>query len=83
MFRKRLKRGQIQKYNPGESHIPALWSGTTKDENGSAGRRGFTLIELIVAFTILMPLTATAVPLARFKVRREREKELRWVSLNP
>lgn len=40
-------------------------------------RRGLTLIELIVAFTILMMLSAMAVPLARYKVRREREKELR------
>jgi len=39
---------------------------------------GLTLIELIVAFTILMLLTTMAVPLARFRVRREREKELRW-----
>jgi general secretion pathway protein G len=41
-------------------------------------QRGLTLIELIVAFTILMLLTTMAVPLARFKVRREREKDLRW-----
>ena len=41
-------------------------------------QRGLTLIELIVAFTILMLLTTMAVPLARFKVRREREKELRF-----
>lgn len=39
---------------------------------------GFTLVELIVAFTILLLLSALAVPMARFKVRREREKELRW-----
>jgi len=39
---------------------------------------GLTLIELIVAFTIMMVLTGMAVPLARFKVRREREKELRY-----
>ncbi len=41
-------------------------------------QRGLTLIELIVAFTILMLLTTMAVPLARFKVRREREKDLRY-----
>ena len=41
-------------------------------------KRGLTLIELMVAFTILMLLTTMAVPLARFRVRREREKELRW-----
>ena len=39
---------------------------------------GLTLVELIVAFTILMVLTGMAVPLTRFKIRREREKELRY-----
>lgn len=38
---------------------------------------GLTLIELIVAFTILLLLTAMAVPAARYKVRREKERELR------
>jgi general secretion pathway protein G len=41
------------------------------------GQRGLTLVELIVSFTILLTLTAMAVPLARYKVRREREKDLR------
>lgn len=43
------------------------------------GRRefGLTLVELIVAFTLMMFLTALSVPLARYKVRRERERELR------
>ncbi|MBZ5595418.1 MAG: type II secretion system GspH family protein [Acidobacteriia bacterium] len=39
---------------------------------------GLTLIELIVAFTILLLLTSMAVPLARNKVRTEKERELRW-----
>jgi general secretion pathway protein G len=38
---------------------------------------GFTLVELIVAFTILLALSAMSVPAARYQVRREREKELR------
>jgi general secretion pathway protein G len=45
------------------------------------GRRrqsGLGLVELIVAFTILTLLTALALPLARFKVRREKERELRY-----
>lgn len=42
-----------------------------------AGQKGLTLVELIVAFTIMMLLTAMAVPLARSKVRRERERDLR------
>jgi general secretion pathway protein G len=39
-------------------------------------RRGFSLIELIVAFSILLTLTAMSVPLARYKVRRDKEREL-------
>lgn len=37
---------------------------------------GLSLVELIVAFTILMMLTGMSVPLARYKVRRDREREL-------
>ncbi|MBI3664933.1 MAG: type II secretion system protein [Acidobacteria bacterium] len=39
---------------------------------------GLTLIELIVAFTIMLILTSMALPLARVKVRREKERELRY-----
>ncbi len=39
--------------------------------------RGFTLVELIVAITILMILTGMAIPLARVTIKRERERELR------
>ena len=38
---------------------------------------GLTLVELIVAFSILLILSTMAVPMARYQVRREREKELR------
>src|SRR5271157_5801405 len=41
-------------------------------------QRGLTLVELIVAFTIMLILTAMAVPLARNKVRVERERDLRY-----
>jgi general secretion pathway protein G len=41
-------------------------------------RRGLTLVELIVSFTILLILTTMAVPLTRFKVKREKERELRF-----
>jgi general secretion pathway protein G len=36
-----------------------------------------TLIELIVAISIMMILTTAALPVARLTIRREREKELR------
>ncbi len=39
--------------------------------------RGFTLIELIVATTILIILSGMAVPMARVTIERERERELR------
>src|SRR3989442_2007481 len=41
-------------------------------------QRGLTLVELIVAFTIMLVLTNMALPLARSKVRREREREVRY-----
>lgn len=41
-------------------------------------QRGLTLVELIVAFTIMLLLTSMAVPLARTKVRRQREADLRY-----
>ena len=41
-------------------------------------QRGLSLIELIVAFTILLILTSMAVPLARARVRGEKERELHW-----
>jgi general secretion pathway protein G len=42
------------------------------------GECGLTLVELIVAFTIMALLSAMAVPMTRAKVRREKERELRW-----
>ena len=43
----------------------------------SPSERGFTLMELVVAATIMAILTLMAVPLARITIQREREKELR------
>jgi type II secretory pathway pseudopilin PulG len=40
-------------------------------------RSGLTLIELIVAFTIVLILSTMALPLARVKVQREKERRLR------
>lgn len=40
-------------------------------------KAGMTLVELIVAFTILLVLTSMAVPLARANVQRLKERQLR------
>jgi general secretion pathway protein G len=42
-----------------------------------SNQRGLMLVELIVAFTIMLILTTMAVPLARSRVRAQRERELR------
>lgn len=44
---------------------------------GKSNQRGLTLIELIVAFTILSLLSTMALPLARYKIRRDHERDLR------
>jgi general secretion pathway protein G len=46
--------------------------------HNSNSHRGFTLIELIVATTIMAILVGAAVPIAKNAVRRERERELRY-----
>lgn len=38
---------------------------------------GLTLVELIVAFSIMLILTSMSVPLVRARIRRDRERELR------
>lgn len=42
------------------------------------GQRGLTLIELVVAFTIMLVLSSMAVPLASSRVRAQRERVLRY-----
>jgi general secretion pathway protein G len=46
------------------------------DERRHKGR-GFTVVELIVAMTILMILTAAAVPVVRVTIQRNKERDLR------
>ncbi len=44
----------------------------------SGSEAGLTLIELIVTVAILAILASAAIPLARFRAQRERERELRY-----
>ena len=44
---------------------------------------GMTLLELIIATTILLILSSAALPIARFTIVREREKELPWAVAEP
>jgi len=44
----------------------------------NSAQSGMTLLELIIACTILLILSSMALPVARFTVIREREKELRF-----
>jgi general secretion pathway protein G len=43
-----------------------------------SAERGMTLVELIVALTILALLSTLTVPLARYKVKRDKERDLRY-----
>jgi general secretion pathway protein G len=44
---------------------------------GGKAARGFSLLELIIATTILLILSTMAVPMARISIKREKERRLR------
>ncbi len=46
-------------------------------ETPMSGQAGLSFVELIIVITILAILAGAAVPIARFQVKREKEKELR------
>lgn len=52
-------------------------TGFRKAYENHKSERGFTLLELVAAMTILLLLTSVALPLARVQVQRARESELR------
>jgi general secretion pathway protein G len=47
--------------------------------NSKSGRRGFTLIELVITITVLTILTMGVVPLLKLSVKRQKEQQLRAV----
>lgn len=57
--------------------VPKAPKPSVQRERAKRAEAGFTLIELIVAFTILLILSSMAVPTARWQIRRLRETELR------
>jgi prepilin-type N-terminal cleavage/methylation domain-containing protein len=57
---------------PSKQNVQDTANGAT-----TRGKAGFTLLELIVAATILSILTLMALPLARLTIQREKEKRLR------
>lgn len=53
-----------------------VYDGARREES-TKSKRGFTLLELIVAATILTILTLMALPLARITIQRDKERRLR------
>lgn len=47
-------------------------------QSRQASERGMSLVELIVSCTILLVLTMLALPLARVRIKRSKEAELRY-----
>jgi general secretion pathway protein G len=47
--------------------------------NSESGRRGFTLIELVITITILTILTMGVIPLLKLSVKRQKEQQLHAV----
>ena len=45
---------------------------------GAGREAGLTLVEMIVTVAVLAILAGAAVPIARFQVKREKERELRY-----
>jgi len=60
-----------------KSGWPVSAAETPMDRERLAAARGFTLVELLAAITILLLLTSVVLPVARVQVQRTREVELR------
>jgi general secretion pathway protein G len=72
-----MDRGLINLCAQNRLNLMQITVSTLFPESAMHRKRGFTLVEMIVAITILMILTGMAIPLARVTIKRERERELR------
>jgi len=59
------------------SYLSRGWKPNSNPGRKRLGSRGVTLLELIVAITILLILMGAAVPVVRLTVKRQKETELR------
>ena len=53
------------------------WVAVPPDGSKPNPESGLTLVELIICITIVAVLASAALPIARFQVKREKERELR------
>ena len=54
-----------------------MWLRSSSNQRRRRGQRGLTLLELVVATAMLLVLATMALPMARVKIKRDREIELR------
>jgi len=59
------------------SAVDSQRSASRKPRAAGRSQRGLTLVELIVAISILIILTGAAMPIVRVRIQREKEVELR------
>ena len=52
-------------------------TGAARSQAGRSHESGLTLVELIITITIVAILASAAIPIARFQVKRQKERELR------
>jgi general secretion pathway protein G len=72
-----MRRIEFQSVETALRDMPVTTQNDLRKTANQPRRRGFTVVELIVAMTILMILTAAAVPIVRVTIQRNKERELR------